>query len=380
MIGGARIACIGVGLAIWFATSAGAATWRVMPSPAGGALNAVFCTSPTACTAVGLIDSGPFQSGSILAERWNGTSWSIQPEVAPPWRGQSEWTAVTCAGPRFCMATGEVVASSTFTGRFRTIIGIWRGARWKVTWAAHGGPGASVRFGDTLGLLSCVSSRFCVAGGWGLTSRRAPGVAPSARSWNGTRWSVMPTARGVPAPESVLCARRRACLGISGNTFERWDGSRWSRAGRMPAPTRLQSVTWGGLACRTTTSCIDVGLGYPGGDSSPVSLVAEWHGTGWILNSPEDSLQSSSVDWGPSSCTSALGCLVLGNKMVGMSLAQHQAESWIGTRWKTFPAPISTTTDPSALFDISGVSCVATSCFAVGYTGDPSQTLVERYG
>jgi hypothetical protein len=148
----------------------------------------------------------------------------------------------------------------------------------------------------------------------------------------------------------------------------------------MPAPTRLQSVTWGGLACRTTTSCIDVGLGYPGGDSSPVSLVAEWHGTGWILNSPEDSLESSSVNWGPSSCTSALGCLVLGNKMVGMSLAQQQAESWMGTRWKTFPAPVSPTTDPSAPFDISGVSCVVRSCFAVGYRGDLSQTLVERYG
>jgi hypothetical protein len=347
-----------------------------MPSPAGGALNAVFCTSPRACTAVGFIGSGPVQSGSILAERWNGTSWSIQPEAAPPWRGQSEWTTVTCAGPRFCMATGEVFASRTFSGRVRTIIGIWRGARWKVTWAADGGPGASVRFGDTLGLLSCVSSRFCVAGGWGLTSRRKPGVAPSARSWNATRWSVMPTARGVPAPESVLCAQRRACLGIAGSTFERWDGSHWSRAGRMPAPP-LQSLIWGGLACRTTTSCIDVGLGYPGGD--PVSLVAEWDGTRWTLNSPEDSLESPSVDWGPSSC-SALGCLVLGNKMVTTSLIEQQAQSWTGTRWKTFPAPLSTTADPSTPVDISGVSCVVTTCFAVGNAGNPSQTLVERYG
>src|SRR5450432_735778 len=283
MSGARGIAGIVVAMALWFAAPASAASWAVLPSPGDGVLNAVACTAPMAYTAVGLVGS-PAGPGSILAERWNGRSWSVQPEVHPHWLGQSEWTAVSCAGPRFCIAIGEVVFASSFSGRVRSIIGIWRGSKWSVSFPRDGGPGAGISFQDTLGLVSCVFARFCVAGGWGLTSRLPPGTAPSARRWNGTRWSVMRTARGVTPPASVWCAAPRACLGISGNAFERWDGSRWSRAGRMPAAQDFESVSWGGLACRSRTSCIDVGLGFPGGDSSSVSLVAEWNGKVWREN------------------------------------------------------------------------------------------------
>ena len=166
MCGARGIAGIVVAMALWFVAPASAAGWAVLPSPEDGVLNAVSCTSPMACTAVGLVGS-PAGPGSILAERWNGTSWSVQPEVHPHWLGQSEWTAVSCAGPRFCIAIGEVVFASSFSGGVRSIIGIWRGGSWSVSFPRHGGPGANVSFQDTLGLVSCVSARFCVAAGWG---------------------------------------------------------------------------------------------------------------------------------------------------------------------------------------------------------------------
>src|SRR5262245_29701596 len=53
--------------------------WRVQPTPnpsgsLGAVLEAVSCTSPSACVAVGQFFTG---SGApkVLAERWDGTSW-----------------------------------------------------------------------------------------------------------------------------------------------------------------------------------------------------------------------------------------------------------------------------------------------------------------
>jgi hypothetical protein len=239
-----------------------------------------------------------------------------------------------------------------------------------------------VSFQDTLGLVSCVSARFCAAGGWGLTSRLARGLAPSARRWNGARWSVMRTAQGVTAPASVWCAAPRACLGIAGDHFERWDGSRWSRAGRLPPAQPLESVSWGGLACRSRTSCIDVGSGFPGGDSYSVSVVAEWNGKVWAKNTPgETSNTYSNVFWGPSSCTAALGCLILGNNAASSPSPPMQlARLWTGTHWAAFPAPSATTMSPGAPTQFGGVSCIAKTCIAVGSTGSsPARTLIQQY-
>ena len=173
MSGARGIAGIVVAMAMFFAAPASAATWTVLPSPDDGVLNAVACTSPTACTAVGLVGS-PEGPGSILAERWNGSSWSVQPEVHPHWLGQSEWTSVSCAGPRFCIAIGEVVFASSFSGRVRSIIGIWRGGDWSVSLPRDGGPGPNTSFQDTLDSspASLRGSALRVAGG--LTTASGP--------------------------------------------------------------------------------------------------------------------------------------------------------------------------------------------------------------
>jgi hypothetical protein len=153
----------------------------------------------------------------------------------------------------------------------------------------------------------------------------------------------------------------------------------------MPGAQGVASVSWGGLACRSRTSCIDVGLGFPGGDASPVSLVAQWNGKTWRENTPDaTSTAASDVFWGPSSCTAALGCLILGNNNAaaagGPSPAEQSARLWTGTQWAVFPAPSATTMIPGAPIQFSGVSCVARTCIAVGSTGSsPVLTLIERY-
>jgi hypothetical protein len=82
-------------------------SWTIqrVPSPPGSntiVLNGVSCTSPSACTAVGEYDTSKgAQPG--LAERWNGTSWTVQATPA----GTDVLDDVSCGTPTTCTAVGD---------------------------------------------------------------------------------------------------------------------------------------------------------------------------------------------------------------------------------------------------------------------------------
>ena len=135
-------------------------------------LSAVSCTSPGACTAVGSSGSGQF----ALAERWDGSKWTIQhvPDVNPA--GYSQLTAVSCSSPSACMAVGtyDVAASA--------IAESWNGAAWQL----HSMPGPprpqpSVRPAG----LSCTGPAACVAVG---TDGRT-----LTEIWADGNWQITPT-------------------------------------------------------------------------------------------------------------------------------------------------------------------------------------------
>jgi hypothetical protein len=97
--------------------------WRIQatrnPSAGGGALSGVACTSSSACTAVGGSNSG------TLAERWNGTRWTIQPTPNPAMAFQITLDSVACPAPRFCTAVGDYGVNATGD---RLTLGLqWRG-------------------------------------------------------------------------------------------------------------------------------------------------------------------------------------------------------------------------------------------------------------
>jgi hypothetical protein len=82
-------------------------SWTIQntPNSAGNnVLNSVSCTSETACTAVGYRSppSGPMEA---LVERWEGTSWTIQNTPSPS-GGASRLTAVSCTTATACTAVG----------------------------------------------------------------------------------------------------------------------------------------------------------------------------------------------------------------------------------------------------------------------------------
>ena len=72
-------------------------------------LQGVSCTSATACTAVGdYVNRDGTQV--TLAERWNGTSWTIQSTPNPTGAQYAGWTAtlqgVSCTSATACTAVG----------------------------------------------------------------------------------------------------------------------------------------------------------------------------------------------------------------------------------------------------------------------------------
>lgn len=64
------------------------------------------CASKTACTAVGSYVNGRSGRGFTLAERWNGSGWSIQ--QTPSLGGEGYLKGVSCASTSVCTAVGAV--------------------------------------------------------------------------------------------------------------------------------------------------------------------------------------------------------------------------------------------------------------------------------
>lgn len=88
------------------AASSGWSLQTVPPaSVASGSLAAISCGGPRACMAVGYyIDRAGDQAP--LAEAWNGRIWSIAPTPNPGSSSGTSLSAVSCPSAGFCVAAG----------------------------------------------------------------------------------------------------------------------------------------------------------------------------------------------------------------------------------------------------------------------------------
>ncbi len=94
-----------------------------LPEPPGTTdsyLNGISCSSPVACTAVG-VSFNSSSRGLILAERWNGKTWAIQKTPVPPGY-DSVFYAVSCPSATACVAVGH--------GRSGPLAARWNGRTW----------------------------------------------------------------------------------------------------------------------------------------------------------------------------------------------------------------------------------------------------------
>ena len=109
-----RTACLAVGDDNDFAVADhwNGTTWlrQSVPRPAGArgsALNAVSCYSRTACSAVGYYNSGITGNAVTLAERWDGTTWGVQPTPNPAQAQFPILSGVARPSPSVAIAVGN---------------------------------------------------------------------------------------------------------------------------------------------------------------------------------------------------------------------------------------------------------------------------------
>jgi hypothetical protein len=194
-------------------------------------LAAISCPSARSCTSVGYYNVANDSVGELLAESWNGTTWSLEqiPDRAAA-RTAPELTSVSCVGARFCMAVGWEGAGH---GATRPFTAIRRGGQWKIA-AAPTPAGLGANSQAQMLSVSCSAATACVAVGSYIHMSE---YFPLAESWNGKRWTI----RRVPAPTdpagvllfSVSCSTKSACSAVGGiggkaPLAERWNGQAWT--------------------------------------------------------------------------------------------------------------------------------------------------------
>src|SRR5437763_1437679 len=197
-----------------------ASGWSIQHTPnppaqqQGSGLGGVSCSSGRACTATGNSVHTVNTSGikfTTLAERWNGTKWSIKRTPNPTGAMTSLLPDVSCSSGRACTAVGSYLTHNK--AKTSTLAERWNGTRWSIQHTPNPpGPSRSLLTG-----VPSSSTRRCSAVGHALNTNNTK-VTTLAERWNGTRWLIQhtpkPTGAHSPGLNSVSCFSRSACTAV----------------------------------------------------------------------------------------------------------------------------------------------------------------------
>ncbi len=369
----------GTGLALgYYGTTYG---WLVVstPLPSGAAtsvLSAVSCSSASSCIGVGVSTSGSGQD-TLLVETWNGSAWTIQSAPVPTGAVASSLSGVSCTAATSCEAVGSYVNGSAVTA---TLAERWNGTAWSVQSTPNPAGATTSEFGD----VSCTAASSCEAVGDAVTSAEQP----LAEAWNGTSWTLQstrtPTGATATALFGVSCvAATGGCMAVghydnsSGTKLTLAEGYYGPQYGWLvvttPNPTGATSSLLTGVSCASGTSCIATGSS---STSTATQTLAEgWNGSSFALQTSVNPGATLSALNGVS-CTSATACTAVGYDVNTSGITVTLAEGWSGSSWGVQTTPNPSIATASLLY---GVSCTAaTTCTAVGrYNNGVPLTLAE---
>jgi hypothetical protein len=310
----------------------------------------------------------------MLAEHWNGSTWTIQATPSPAGSLGADLAAVACPSTTTCIGVGANTNSNDVE---QAVAEHWNGSRWTLQTVASpsGAPNA-----DFSG-ISCTSTTSCTAVGGEQTSG---GVErPLAEHWNGSTWAIQATPVPSGAEESQLgavsCASAANCTAVGdltgaasyiGVVAEHWNGKTWTAEdvpnpdGANPGDDSIEVLD--SVSCRSATSCTAVGFN-SSGDSPEQALAEHWNGSSWTIQATPSTNGGALTSV---SCVSATACTAAGSTD---SATSTLAEQWNGSSWTIQSTPNVTGEGG----DLDAISCVsATTCTAVG--GTDNSTLAER--
>jgi hypothetical protein len=318
----------GAGTRLSLAERWNGAEWTVQttPNPTGAKstyLRGVDCAVVNACTTTGyyLTAAGVY---TAVAEGWNGSEWKVQSTPEPAGTLGTILYGVSCSSAAACTAVGwyENSAGVELPWAER-----WNGSTWSLqSMPAPSGAKASYPYA-----VSCVSATSCTAAGYYKNSSNID--VPFGEHWNGTEWSLqtMPTPSGSSKTEvsAISCSSATACtaageyensVSVEVPFAERWNGTAWS-VQAMPEPGGTKDSYLRGVSCASATACTAVGY-YVNSAGNEVTLAESWNGSEWHVQLPPNPSGSTySYLNGGVSCTSPTECAAVGYAK-GLALAE----------------------------------------------------------
>jgi hypothetical protein len=320
-----------VGTLVTVAEAWNGTAWTIQttPNPVGATLailDGVSCSSASACTAVGYsIDS----SGTYvpLAEGWDGTTWTIHATPNPTGARLSLLNGVSCSSATVCIAVGSYVTSSN-TGS--TLAEAWDGTSWSIRTT----PNPAGATDSRLSGVSCSwAATACTAVG---LSSDGSGTHTLAEAWDGTAWTLRTTPNPAGATDSQLsgvsCSSAAACTAVghyrisSGSQVmlvEAWSGTGWT-VQTTPNPAGATGSALDAVSCSSASACTAVGLF---SDASGTHTLAEARdGTAWTIQSTPDPPGAVYSVLDGVACNSAAVCTAVGDYYGRKNKALAEAE------------------------------------------------------
>jgi len=350
-------------------------TWasEALPTPPGASnaqMNAVSCTSTTACVAVGEY-SPPYASTSTpMADVYSNGTWSAS--SLPGNSDQIQLTSVSCPSSAACVAVGS--SSNT------PYVEILSGTTWSATTVPtpSGGTGSGhltgVTCAQTAAGLSCTA-----VGDYdpSPTETLAMAVSLSDGAWASVQLPTPDTAGEADLSIwSVSCATPVTCEAVSQLPYafvaDSLTGGTWTSQ-TLPLPAGATLATPGngfqyssGVSCSSDDVCEAVGDAYleSQGGSTQVGLVETQTDGSWsptLLGQPPGADQTTLEDV---SCSTDQYCVAVGVDIGNGAGQSSLAETLVNGSWAptTLPDPPTQPIDES-----SSVSCSAPSaCVSVG--------------
>jgi hypothetical protein len=284
-----------------------AAANKVLPTPnppgsTASLLGAVSCPSARSCTAVGEYFTGG-GTELTLAEHWNGSAWVIQSTPNPAGASLSLLRGVSCTSARACVAVGTEV---TPAGRILPLAERWNGSSWSLIPPAPGGPLAAV---------SCSSASACTAvGGLGSPlAERWNGSTWTIQPIASLSGATSTTLNGVSCPSATSCLAVGHWVN-GGHAFalaERWNGSSWFF--ELPPNKSSSFNDLSAVSCPTPTACSAVGT-FADPITGRTKTLGEFSSgiASWTLtNTPSPGQTHSFLD--SVSCATATSCTAIGD-------------------------------------------------------------------
>lgn len=347
------------------------ATWTLtaVPSPPGATtsvLGGVSCVSSRWCEATGDYVSGSTPE-AMLAQQWNGSTWSIQ--TVPPIAGspQALLQGVSCASTTFCEAVGNHIDAEN---NGLPAAAQWNGAQWTAQNAPNPVPNV-----NQLNAVACPTASWCVAVGYYDSETAARPTLPLVKVWDGSSW----TTQTVPAPpagggdlEGVACSSQGTCEAV-GQSFPSsgaatlaygWNGSTWSLQTTPNPPGAAQPyAAFYQVSCSSATACSAVGF-YDNASVVAVPFAEFWNGTSWKITSSGLPAGLQAVLYGVT-CLSSTACTAVGDETAKSGAPTPLVEVWNGSSWSRESTPKPKTAAGGAV--LISVSCKSRGgCAAIG--------------